>query len=316
VSIDWTVWVGFVTLIVVLLALDLFVFHRSAHEVSVREAGLWSAVWVGLGLGFGAFVWAWLGGTAAAEYLAGYLIEKSLSVDNIFVFAMIFSAFGVPAAYQHRVLFWGIFGALVLRAIFILAGAALLQTFHWTIYLFGGLLVATGIRMVLASEHEIHPERNPLLRALRRVVPMTADYHGQSLFVRQAGRWMATPLLAVLLVVETSDVIFAVDSIPAILAITDEAFLVFSSNAFALLGLRALYFVLAGSMDRFPYLKYGLAAILVLVGVKMIASDVYHVPIWASLTAIGVILLASGVAPLLFRSRQASETDRQPGTAA
>ncbi|MCC7107015.1 MAG: TerC family protein [Chloroflexi bacterium] len=314
-SIDWTVWVGFVALIVVLLAIDLFVFHRSAHEVSVREAALWSAVWVGLGLGFGAFVWAWLGGTAAAEYLAGYLIEKSLSVDNIFVFAMIFSAFAVPAAYQHRVLFWGIFGALVLRAAFIGAGAALLHSFHWTIYLFGGLLVATGIRMVLANEHEIHPERNPLLRTLRRAVPMTPDYHGQALFVRQAGRWMATPLLAVLLVVETSDVIFAVDSIPAILAITDEAFLVFSSNAFALLGLRALYFVLAGSMDKFPYLKFGLAAILVLVGAKMLASDFYHVPIWLSLTVIGVILLVAMLAPLLFQACQKTEANQQTGAA-
>jgi tellurite resistance protein TerC len=291
-------WTGITALIVVALVVDLLVFHREAHEVSTREASLTSLLWVVLGLGFGGVVWAAWGADRAGEYLAGYLIEKSLSVDNIFVFALLFSYFAVPAAYQHRVLFWGVFGALVFRGIFIAAGAALLEAFHWMIYVFGGFLVLTGIRMLLHRTEEVHPERNPALRVARRFLPMTPGYEGARFFVRRAGTLMATPMLAVLIAVETTDIIFAVDSIPAIFAVTDEPFLVFTSNAFAILGLRALYFLLAGMMRRFRHLKLGLAAVLVLVGVKMIASDVYHTPTWLSLGAIAVILGASVVASL------------------
>jgi tellurite resistance protein TerC len=304
VPVDLWVWIAFFGVIVGFLALDLLVFHRDAHVVSMRQAATWSAVWVGLGLAFGGLVWAWQGSEAAGEYLAGYLIEKSLSVDNIFVFALVFSYFAVPAAYQHRILFWGVVGAIVFRAIFIVAGAALLDAFHWTIYLFGALLVFTGLRMALKHGGEIHPEHNPVLRLARRFLPMTTEYKGPAFFVRQAGRWAATPLFAVLLVVETTDVIFAVDSIPAIFAVTRDTFLVFTSNAFAILGLRALYFLLAGMMARLTYLHYGLAAILVFVGAKMLLSDVYKVPIWTSLAIIGA-LLALSIAASLRATRQA-----------
>src|SRR3712207_5931875 len=235
----------------------------------MREAAAWSGVWVTLGLAFGGLVWAWKGGTAAGEYLAGYLIEKSLSVDNIFVFALIFAYFAVPAAYQHRVLFWGVLGAIFFRAIFIAAGAALLSTFHWIIYVFGAFLVLTGIKMARHQGDGVHPERNPALRLLRRFLPLTGEYHGQRFLVRLDGRLWATPLLAVLVVVETTDVIFAVDSIPAIFAITRDPFLVFTSNAFAILGLRSLYFALAGLMDKFHYLKVALAVLLGVVGGKI-----------------------------------------------
>ena len=297
-SIDTFIWAGFVGLIALLLALDLFVFHRQAHVVSMREAAAWTGVWVVLGLAFGGVVWAWQGPTAAGEYLAGYLIEKSLSVDNVFVFALLFSYFAVPAAYQHRVLFWGVIGAIVLRAAFIAAGAALLESFHWVIYVFGGLLVLTGLKMALKRQGEMHPERNPVLRLARRVVPVLSEYRGQKFFVRERGRLVGTPLLAVLLAVETSDVIFAVDSIPAIFAVTREPFLVLTSNVFAILGLRALYFLLAGMMHRFVYLKYGLAAILVLVGAKMLLTDLYKLPIWASLAAIAAVVAISVMASL------------------
>ena len=298
-SFDVLVWVAFGALIVGFLALDLFVFHRKAHEVSLREAAAWSAVWVTLGLAFGGIIWLWQGGETAGQYLAGYLIEKSLSVDNIFVFALIFSYFAVPAAYQHRVLFWGVVGAIIFRAIFIAAGSALLTTFHWMIYVFGAILVATGLRMALQRDHNIHPERNPVLRLVRRFIPMIPEYRGQAFFVRENGRWVATLLLAVLIVVETTDIIFAVDSIPAIFAITDDPFIVFTSNAFAILGLRALYFVLAGVMDRFIYLKLGLAGVLVFVGGKMLVSDFYNIPIWASLTVIALLVTIAVVASLL-----------------
>jgi tellurite resistance protein TerC len=283
-------WGAFVAFILAMLAIDLFVFHRDAHEVSFREAGLWSAIWVALGLAFGAFLWAWQGGQVAGEYVAGYLIEKSLSVDNIFVFALIFGYFAVPAKYQHRVLFWGVVGALVFRAIFIAAGAALLEHVHWTIYVFGAFLVFTGIRMARSSGTHVDPSKNRVLRAFRRVVPVTDAYEGQRMLIRRAGRWMATPLLAVLIIVETTDVIFAVDSIPAIFAVTDETFLVFTSNAFAILGLRALYFLLAGMLGRFRYLRFGLAAVLVFVGAKMLLADVWTTPIWASLAVIVVTI--------------------------
>jgi len=298
------VWAAFVAFIIAMLLVDLFVLHRNAHEVSLREAATWSAVWVAMGLAFGVIVWAWQGSTAGGEYLAGYLIEKSLSVDNIFVFALIFSFFGVPAAYQHRVLFWGIFGALVFRAVFIAAGAALLDRFSWTIYLFGGFLVLTGIKMLRSNHSAVDPGRNPFVRLLGKTMPMTDGYRGQKLMVREAGRRMTTPLLAVLLVIETTDVLFAVDSIPAIFAVTTDPFLVFTSNAFAILGLRALYFLLAGMMGRFVHLKAGLAAVLVFVGAKMLASHVYHVPIWASLGIIAALIGGSVVTSLRATSRE------------
>lgn len=291
-------WAAFVAFIVAMLLVDLFVRHRDAHEVTLREAGFWSAVWVAMGLAFGLVIWAWQGSTAGGEYLAGYLIEKSLSVDNIFVFALIFSYFGVPAAYQHRVLFWGIFGALVARAIFIAAGAALLDRFSWMIYLFGAFLVLTGIKMLRSNHASIDPGRNPVVKLLGRVMPITDGYRGQKLTVREAGRLMATPLLAVLVVIETTDVLFAVDSIPAIFAVTTDPFLVFTSNAFAILGLRALYFLLAGMMGRFVHLKTGLAAVLVFVGTKMLLSHVYHLPIWASLGVIALLIGGSVVTSL------------------
>ena len=254
------------------LAVDLLVLHRHAHEVSMREAALTSAGWVTLGVGFGAGVWWFAGADRAGEYFAGYLIEKSLSVDNVFIFALLFSYFAVPARYQHRVLFWGVVGALVLRAGFIAAGAALLEQLHWVIYVFGALLGLTGVKMLRSSGHSVDPGRNPVLRLLRGRVPMTDEYHGQRFLVRDGVRWVATPMLAVLVAIETTDVVFAVDSIPAIFAVTDEPFLVFTSNAFAILGLRALYFLLAGMMGRFTYLKTGLAAILLFVGAKMLLT--------------------------------------------
>ncbi len=291
-------WVAAVAVILGMLALDLFVFHRQAHEVTMREAATTSAVWITLGLAFaGVVAWAW-GATAAGEYLAGYLIEKSLSVDNIFVFALLLSYFAVPVENQHRVLFWGVLGALVFRAAFILAGATLLETFSWTIYVFGAFLVLTGVKMARHDGGEVHPDRNPVLRVMRRLVPLTPEYHGHRFFVRAGARRLATPMLAVLVAIETTDILFAVDSIPAIFAVTGEPFLVFTSNAFAILGLRALYFLLAGMMARFVYLKLGLAAVLVFVGAKMLASDVYHLPVWASLLVIAVVLATSVVASL------------------
>ncbi len=251
-------WVALGILIVGMLALDLFVFHRDAHEVSVREAALFSGVWIALGLGFGALVFLLRGTEAGGEYLAGYAIEKSLSIDNVFVFAMIFGFFAVPAKYQHRLLFWGVLGAIVFRAIFIALGASLLDAFHWAIYGFGILLLLTAWRMWRSrDEHLLRPEDSRILRLVRRVVPMTPEYRGQAFLVRDAGRWLATPLFAVLVVVESTDIMFAIDSIPAVFAVTDDAFIVFSSNAFALLGLRSLYFLLAGMIGRFVYLKAG-----------------------------------------------------------
>jgi tellurite resistance protein TerC len=286
VGVDLWIWATFVAGIVGLLLLDLFVFHRDAHEVSFKEAALFSAFWISLGLLFGGVIWWWRGSEDAASYYAGFLIEKSLAVDNIFVFALIFTYFAVPAKYQHRVLFWGVLGALVFRAAFIAGGVALLETFHWTIYVFGAFLLFTGIRMARSRDEAIHPERNPALRLFKRVVPTTDEYHGQNLTVREAGRRMATPLLAVLVLIETSDILFAVDSIPAIFAVTNDPFLVFTSNAFAILGLRALYFMLAGMIDRFVFLKLGLAAVLVFVGAKMLLTDVWHIPVWLSLAFI------------------------------
>jgi tellurite resistance protein TerC len=304
VEVDLWMWAAFVGFILFMLFIDLFVFHREAHAVSMREATIWSLVWVTFGLTFFGILWWWQDGHIAGEYLAGYLIEKSLSVDNIFVFALIFSYFSVPAKYQHRLLFWGVLGALVFRAGFIAGGAALLHNFHWMIYVFGGFLVFTGLRMALHQHEEVHPERNPVLRLARRVLPMTDNYEGQHFFTRKYGRLLATPLLAVLIVVETTDVVFAVDSIPAIFAVTRETFIVFTSNAFAILGLRAMYFLLAGMIDRFVYLKLGLSIVLVYVGIKMLVSDVYEIPIWLSLALIAAVLTVSVTASLRLERRE------------
>jgi tellurite resistance protein TerC len=297
------IWVGFVAFVAVLLAIDLLVFHREAHEVSMREAAGWSVVWITLGVAFAGVIGLWSGGTHAGEYLAGYLLEKSLSIDNIFVFVLVMGYFSVPARLQHKVLFWGVFGALVFRAAFIAAGAALLDRFHWMLYLFGAFLVLTGLRMVLHKETEVHPEHNPALRLLRKVIPVSDNYEGDAFFVKRTVgervRRVATPLLAVLVIIETTDILFAVDSIPAIFGVTRDTFLVFTSNAFAILGLRALYFLLAGMMGRFVHLKTGLALILVLVGVKMLVSEWWHAPVYVSLGGIAVIVAASIVASLL-----------------
>ncbi|MBM4436417.1 MAG: TerC family protein [Actinobacteria bacterium] len=293
-------WVAFNAGVLGLLALDLGVFHRKAYAPSLREAGLWSAVWIALALGFNAWIWLAVGAEPGAQFLTGYLVEKSLSVDNIFVFALIFSTFGVPAAYQHRVLFWGIVGALVMRGILIAAGAYLIETFHWIVYVFGALLVATGVRLAARQEHAQDLNRTLLVRLIRRVIPVTSDFHGSNFWARVQGRLLATPLLVVLLVVEASDLLFAVDSIPAIFAITSDPFLVYTSNVFAILGLRALYFLLAGVIDKFRYLKVALAAILVFVGGKMLLSEVVHVAPAVSLGAIAAIL-AFGMALSLRR---------------
>jgi tellurite resistance protein TerC len=286
-----------------MLVLDLFVLHRDAKEISFREAAVLSAFWVALALLFGILVWIWAGPTTAGEYYAGYIIEKALSVDNVFVFALIFGYFAVPVQYQYRVLFWGVLGALVLRVVFILIGAELLETYDWMVYLFGAFLIYTGIRMARHSNQEVHPERNPVLRLLRRVLPMTDGYRGQKLLVQERGKLMATPLLAVLIAVETTDVVFAVDSIPAIFAITTNTFVVWTSNAFAILGLRALYFMLAGLMQRFVYLSLGLSVVLVFVGAKFIWSDLFgKVPIWVSLPFIATVVSIS-IAASLWKTR-------------
>jgi tellurite resistance protein TerC len=301
-------WIAFVAFILAMLCIDLFL-HRDHHAVTVKEAAIWSMVWVAMGTSFGGVIWWLEGSTLATEYITGYLIEKSLSVDNIFVFALIFSYFAVPLKYQHNVLFWGIFGALVFRAIFIFAGIALLEQFHWTIYVFGGFLIATGIRMFFHQDEDIHPEKNPVLKALRRFAPISNNYDEARFLTVENGRRMVTPLLAVLVVVETTDIVFAVDSIPAILAITQDQFLVFSSNAFAILGLRALYFLLAGVMDRFIYLKAGLATVLVYVGVKMLLGGI-HIKI-PTVLSLGVIALTLTVAIVVsLRATTPEERDR------
>jgi tellurite resistance protein TerC len=285
------VWTVFVGAVVVALLVDLLLFHRTAHVITTREAAIESSIWIGLGLAFTFVIWAWQGGQAGGEYLAGYLIEKSLSVDNVFVWALILSYFAVPREFQYRALFWGIFGALVFRAIFIFAGVALLERFDWVIYVFGAILLFTAVRLLTHGDDEVHPDQNPVLRVFRRFIPTSSTYDGQKMFTRnQVGALVATPLFAVLVVIETSDVVFAVDSIPAILAVTQEEFVVFSSNALAILGLRALYFLLADLKDRFDYLRHGLAVILAFVGVKMLISEWYHIPVGISLAFIAVVL--------------------------
>jgi tellurite resistance protein TerC len=292
-------WLGFIAFVLVMLAIDLGIFHRKAHEVSLREAAAWSCVWVAMAAIFGLGVYTWFGSDKALEFTTGYLIEKALAVDNIFVFVIIFATFAVPAIYQHRVLFWGIIGALVMRAVFILAGGAFLQRFHWAIYVFGAILLATGVKLLVQRNVEPDPARNPLVRLFRRVFPVTPEYHGERFTIVKHGKRYATPLLLALVAVEVTDLIFAVDSIPAIFAVTSDPFIVFTSNIFAILGLRSMYFLLAGVIDRFQYLKVGLAFVLVFVGLKMALIDVYKVPILASLMIIALILGTSVIASLL-----------------
>ena len=294
-------WVAFAAFVVAMLALDLFVLHRRAQEVSLKEAGLWTGVWLAIGLGFGGLLWAWEGSGTAQAYLAGYLIEKSLSLDNVFVFAVIFAAFAIPARYQYRVLMFGIIGALIMRAAFIVAGVTLLEAFGPVIYLFGAVLLYAAVKMVRGGSH-VRPEHNPVLRTMRRILPATEHLHGQRFVVRDGGRLLATPLLVTLIVVEVTDLIFAVDSIPAILAVTTDTFVVYTSNVFALLGMRALYFLLAGAAARFRYLRPGLAVILAAVGVKLLTADLYEVPAWASPAFIAAVLAA--VAILSIRDRR------------
>ncbi|MCW8132000.1 MAG: TerC family protein [Planctomycetota bacterium] len=285
----WWPWVAFNVFVLAMLAVDLGLFHRRSHEVSLREALTWSAVWVALALLFNAGLWRFHpGGTETAmAFLAGYAIEKSLSVDNLFVILLLFSYFRVPKEYQHRVLFWGILGALAMRAALIVAGVALIQRFHWMFYLFGAILLISGVKLWFEKEKKVDPSQNPVLRFFRRIMPMTERMHGESFFVREDGKRKATPLFLSLVMVETTDLIFAVDSVPAIIAVTPDPFIVYTSNAFAILGLRSLYFALAGIMKHFHTLHYGLSAILVFVGGKMILADYVKIPVAASL---GVVL--------------------------
>lgn len=298
-------WIGFNALLVGLLALDLGVFQRHAHTVSLKEALIWSGVWICLSLLFNLGIFLVAGQDLALQFLTGYLIEKSLSVDNIFIFVLIFASLSVPAAYQHRVLFWGVLGALVMRGLLILLGAALLETFHWILYLFGAFLIITGARMAVRKEKAIQPQQNPVLRLVRRVIPLSETYDGERFFVRRAGRLTGTPLLLALVVIEATDLVFAVDSIPAIFAVSQNPFIVYTSNAFAILGLRSLYFVFAGVIEKFYYLKIALALILVFVGAKMLLASLIDIPAWLSLLVIVLILAVALLASFIRARREA-----------
>lgn len=282
-----------------MLIIDLVVLHKEDDKVSIKEALIWTGVWIALALIFGIGVYYYMGSQTALDYYTGYLIEKSLSVDNIFVFLLVFSYFKVPEKYQHKVLFWGIFGALVMRLVFIFTGVALIERFHWIIYIFGAFLVFTGIKLALEKDKEVHPERNPVLILVRKLIPITKSYHSSDFFIRRMGKLMATPLFIVLIVIETTDLIFALDSIPAILAITRDEFIIYSSNAFAILGLRALYFAVSGIMRLFHYLHYGLALILVFVGFKMLLEEFYHIPTPYALAFIAMALTVSVIASII-----------------
>jgi tellurite resistance protein TerC len=296
-------WILFNLFVLLMLGLDLGVFHRRAHAVKFREAVGWSLMWIALAAGFAVLVYFWHGRTASLEFITGYVIELSLSVDNLFVFLMIFRYFRVAGPNQHKVLFWGIIGALIMRGIFILAGVGLIRRFHWIIYGFGALLVYSGLKLIRSEGAEVHPEKNPVLRIFRRWVPVTKDYVGGEFFVRQPGLF-ATPLFIVLLVVETTDVLFAVDSIPAVLAITLNAFIVYTSNVFAILGLRSMYFALAGMMEIFHYLHYGLSVVLIFIGAKMLLSHYYTIPTEIALAVVAGVLAMSVLASLLFPRRR------------
>ncbi len=298
-------WVGFNIFVLIMLTVDLVVFHRKPHEVSIKEALVWSGVWIGVSLLFNAGVYFWYGHVSALQFLTGYLIEKSLSVDNLFVFLVIFSYFKVPAKYQHKVLYWGILGALVMRGALIFVGVALIERFHWVIYVFGAFLIFTGIKMWFQEETvEVHPERNIIVRFFKKFLPVTAGYHEEKFFVRVSGKRYATLLFVVLIVVETTDLLFAVDSIPAIFAITRDPFIVYTSNVFAILGLRSLYFALAGMMDLFYYLKHGLSIVLSFVGVKMVLADIFPIPIGIALGVVAGVLIISVVASVLRKRRE------------
>lgn len=308
----YLIWGGFIIFILGLLILDLKVLQKDDHEIKVREALAWTGFWIVLALMFNAGVYYFEGTQKALEFLTAYLIEKSLSVDNIFVFLMVFSYFGIPSKYQHRVLFWGIIGALIMRAAFILVGVALIERIHWIIYVFGAFLIFIGIKMALEKEKEIHPEKNPVLKYFRKIMPVTKEFVRHDFFTKKGTRWAATPLFVVLLVIESTDVVFAVDSIPAVLAISHDPFIVYTSNVFAILGLRALYFAIAGVMQLFHYLNYGLAFILVFVGIKMILADFYKLPVSVALGVIAGVLAISVIASLMFPKK----TDPvAPGTA-
>jgi tellurite resistance protein TerC len=296
-------WIAFAVIVVVLLVLDLKVFHRKAHVIKIKESLLWTAFWIALSLLFCLGIYLWRGHGDALEFLTCYLIEKSLSVDNLFVFLMIFSYFSVATAYQHKVLYWGIIGAIIMRLIFIEAGVTLLERFDWVFYIFGAFLIITAIRMAFQRDKELKPERNPVLRLFRRFVPVTKDYEGDSFLVKRVGRLMATPLLVVVIVVETTDVVFALDSIPAALGITLDPFIVYTSNIFAILGLRSLYFALAGVMRLFHYLHYGLVVVLIFVGAKMLIADFYKMPTEIALGVVVGVLFISIMASIIWPSK-------------
>ncbi|MBM3226651.1 MAG: TerC family protein [Candidatus Tectomicrobia bacterium] len=298
-------WGGFTVFVLIMLAIDLGLLHRKAHVVNVKEALRWSAVWIALALVFNIGLYFWYGTEPALAFLTGYVLEKSLSVDNLFVFLMIFSYFNVPAAYQHKVLTAGIIGALIMRAVMILVGTTLIQAFHWILYVFGGFLIFTGLKMAFQQHENLHPEQNPIVRLFTRFMPVTTAYHAEKFFVKLDGRHFATPLFLVLLMVEATDVVFALDSIPAVLAVTTDPFIVYTSNVFAILGLRALFFALAGLMGLFHYLRYGLALVLVFIGAKMLIADWYHLPVhWALAVVVGVLGLSVG-ASLIFPAHTA-----------
>ncbi|MFZ2430765.1 MAG: TerC family protein [Lutibacter sp.] len=298
------VWIGFLAFVLLMLALDLGVFHRKSHEVKIKEALIWSFVWISMAMVFNYGIYVFMGEIKAMEFLTGYVIEKSLSIDNLFVFIMIFSYFNVDKKYQHKVLFWGIIGALIMRSIFIFAGVALINKFHWIIYIFGAFLIFTGAKMLFQKDEKMDPNKNPLVRLFKRFFPVSDTMHDDRFFVKINAKTVATPLFVVLLLVEFTDLIFAVDSIPAIIAISSDPFIIFTSNVFAILGLRALYFALAGITQYFHYIKYGLSAILVFVGLKMTMVDFYKIPVMISLFTILGILVISVVASLLFPKKE------------
>ena len=297
------VWSGFVLFVLVMLALDLGVFNRKAHEIKLKEAVLWSVFWIALALLFNLGVYIWDGHEQGITFLTGYVIEKSLSIDNLFVFLLIFNYFAVPKKYQHKILFWGVLGAIIMRAIFVFAGIALIERFHVMIYIFGGFLIFTGIKLAIEGEKKIDPEKNIVLRVFRKIFPTTKEYREGSFFVKQNNKWYATPMLVVLIVVETSDLVFAVDSIPAILAISRDSFIVLTSNIFAILGLRALYFALAQVVDKFSYLQIALAIILTYVGVKMVIADLYKIPTPISLLVIASVFTLAIIASIIKNKR-------------
>jgi tellurite resistance protein TerC len=297
-------WFGFLAVVGLMLAIDLGIFHRHAHIVSLREAAIWSVVWVVVALLFNLVILFWMGKREALEFLTGYLVEKALSADNIFVFAVLFNYFAVPPAYRHRVLFWGVLGAIVMRFAFIMAGAALLKKFHWVVYIFGIIVILSGIKLLRRRDGQVDPEKNPVIQLARRFLPLTPHYVGQQFVVRDDGRFVFTPLALVLLAVETTDVVFAVDSVPAIFAITRDPFIVFTSNICAILGLRALYFLLEGVMKLFRYLDEGLAIILVFIGIKMLLSEVYPIPVGLSLGFVLLVLTITIVLSLWAERRE------------